>query len=101
VDDAPDGGPSFAFAVREAEVRVADAVLAQVLAGAGDDDDVGAALRQPRRGALGEVHRPRHRERGRRPRLARAPGHRCRRDEGEGDADGGMQPAAHRVILSL
>ena len=38
-------------------MRIAQAVLAQVLSGAREDDDAGAACVEPRRGALGERHR--------------------------------------------
>ena len=45
VHDAPDRAVAVALAVGESEVRVAQAVLAQVLAGAGEHHDAGAALR--------------------------------------------------------
>ena len=84
-------------------MRVAQAVLAQVLAGAGDDDDAGAALRQPRGGVLGELHRAADRDGARRPLLAAAAGvgeggRRGDRDERD---EAAQQARAHRVILSL
>jgi hypothetical protein len=103
VDDAPDRAVAVALAVGESEVRVAQAVLAQVLAGAGDDDDAGAALRQPHGGVFGELHRLRHCARARRPLLAAATGvggGRCR-DQRRSERETAQRSRAHRVILSL
>ena len=100
VNDAPDGGAAVVGAVGEAEVRIAQAVLAQVLPGAREDDDARAALGQARRRVLGELHRARHREGARRPLLAAAP-RLCGtgREQQEGERGAGAA-CAHRVILS-
>ncbi len=53
VDDAPDGGRALAVAVGEAEVRVAQPVLGQVLPGPRQHDDLGARRREARRRCAG------------------------------------------------
>ena len=84
-------------------MRIAQAVFAQVLAGAGDDDDARAALVEPGRGVLGQRHGTRDGVGRRRALLAAAAGLGGRRGRCErGDKDEAMQEgAAHRVILSL
>jgi hypothetical protein len=102
VDHAP--GTLLAVPVGEAEVRVAQPVLAQVLAGAGEHDDPGSGLVESRRRLLGERHRPRDRLRRQRPLFAGTTSLGAARPEGQRQAErdeGRPARAAHRVILSL